>query len=123
MGPLPRYPCRLDPTKDDDGRHRRQGVPRDGQAAFRPLFDLELLADPADELVERCCKTVHRQNDRGAQAPCDLGNAIQRHRISAVDRNHDDVEPPDGREMSIVELVMEMTEMPDAETRNLEDEN
>ena len=59
----------------------------------------------------------------GAQPLGDLGDAVERHRIGAVDRHHHDVEPADRREMRVVELVMQMAEMADAEAGDLEDED
>ena len=80
----------------------------------RPLVDDELLADQAHEFVERGSEAVHRQHHGGAQPLGDLGDAVERHRIGAVDRHHHDIEPADRREMRLVELVMQMAEMTDA---------
>ena len=97
--------------------------PAKSKAALGPLVDLELLADPAHEFIERGCEPVHRQHDGGPQAPRDLGNAVQRHRIGAVDRHHHDIEPADRREMTVIQLVMQVAEMSDAEAGDLEDED
>src|SRR5581483_12204247 len=58
----------------------------------------------------------------GAQSARDIGNAVERHGVGAVDRHHHNVEPADRREMTIVELHMQMAKMADAEAGNLEDE-
>src|SRR5207342_786772 len=47
----------------------------------------------------------------------------KRHRIGAVDRYHHDIEPADGGEMALVELVVQMAEMADAQARDLENED
>src|ERR1700746_858860 len=54
-------------AEDDDGRRARQRIPRNPQAPFGSLVDLELLTDPAHELVERGCEAMHRQYHRRAQ--------------------------------------------------------
>src|SRR6516164_10634196 len=109
-----------------ENNHRRrcgQRLAGNLQRARIPAIDLELSSDPIHELLQRRRKAVHRQNNGGAQSPCDLGYAVQRHGVGSVDRNHDDVEPADRGEMSIVELVMQMPEMANAETGHLEDED
>jgi hypothetical protein len=58
---------------------------------------------------------MHRQHDRGAQPLGDVGNAVDRHGIDAVDRHHHDVEPADRSEMTVVELDVRMPEMTDTE--------
>ena len=55
-----------DAAQDDDGWRARQRIPRDPQAPFGPLVDLELLTDPVHELVERRCEAMHRQYHRRA---------------------------------------------------------
>src|SRR5579864_6159180 len=97
-----------DTTKNDHGRRTRQRFPRDRQTAIGSLVDLELLADLEHELVERRGETVHRQHDGSAQASRDLGYAVERHRVGAVDRYHHDIEPADRREMAVVELVVQV---------------
>src|SRR6202011_1746856 len=52
-----------------------------------------------------------------------LRDAVERHGIGAVDRHHHDVEPADRGEMALVELVMQVPEMADAETGDLEYED
>src|SRR6516162_4929428 len=106
-----------------ENNHRRrcgQRLAGNLQRARIPAIDLELSSDPIHELLQRRRKAVHRQNNGGAQSPCDLGYAVQRHGVGSVDRNHDDVEPADRGEMSIVELVMQMPEMANAETGQLD---
>ncbi len=66
---------------------------------------------------------MHRQHDGGAQPPRDIRNAVERHGVSTVDRHHHDVEPADRRVVAFVELVMQVPEMADAETCDLEYED
>src|SRR4029079_684739 len=66
---------------------------------------------------------MHRQYHGRTQAPCNIGDAVERHGVSAVDRDHDDVEPADRGKMGFVELVVQMAEMADAKTGDLEDED
>ena len=75
------------------------------------------------EFVERRHEAMHRQHHGGAQPPRDVGDAVERHRVGAVDRHHHDVEPADRGEMGVVELVVQMAEMADAEAGDLEDED
>src|SRR5206468_7981217 len=75
------------------------------------------------ELVQGRHEAMHGQHDGGAQPPRNIGNAIERHGVCAVDRHHDDIEPADRREMTVVELVMQVTEMADAKAGDLEDKD
>ena len=43
--------------------------------------------------------------------------------IGAVDRHHHDIEPADRRELAVVELMVQVPEMADAEAGDLEDED
>src|SRR4029077_20609933 len=110
-------------VEDDHRRRARQRIPGYPERPLDAPVDLELLADPAHEVVKRGCEAMHRQYDRGSQAFRDLRDAIERHGVSAVDRHHHDVEPPDLGKMAVVELVVQMAEMADAEARDLEDED
>src|SRR3954453_2756556 len=115
--------CASHPVEDDHRRLRRQRIPGHPETSFHAPVDLELLADALHEIIERGGEAVHRQHDRGAQPLGDLGDAVERHGVGAVDRHHHDVEPPDLGKMAVVELVVKMAEMADAEARDLEDEN
>src|ERR1700738_2084920 len=115
--------CTFNPLQNDNRRRAWQRIPRNCQGPLRPHVDFELLADPAHEFVERRHEAMHRQHNGGTQPPRDFRNAVERHGITAVNRYHHDVEPADCREMALVELVMQMPEMTDAETSNLEDED
>jgi len=88
-----------------------------------PLVDLELLADAAHELVQRaswkrCIGSTTEERSRRVMSE----TPVERHGVAAVDRHHHDVEPADRGKMAFVELVMQMSEMADAQARNLEDE-
>src|SRR3954465_5790084 len=111
------------PVEDDHRRLRRQRVPGHPETSLHAPVDLELLADAFHEIVERSGEAVHRQYHRGAQPLGDLGDAVERHGVGAVDRHHHDVEPPDLGKVAVVKLVVEMAEMADAEARDLEDED
>src|SRR6202140_2310189 len=112
-----------DTVENNHRRRARQRLTRNPQRSLRPHIDLEPLADPAHEFIERGHETMHRQHDGGAQPPGDFRNAVERHGVGAVDRHHHDVEPADRRVMALAELVMEVPEMADAETCDLEDED
>src|SRR6185312_16680547 len=112
-----------DPVENNDRWGSRQCLTRDTQGPLATPVDLEFLADPPHEILQWRFEPVHRQDDGGAQAPRDLGHAVQRHRIGAIDRHHQYVEPADRREMAVVELHMQMPEMADAEPGDLENEN
>ena len=66
---------------------------------------------------------MHRQHYGGLQALDDPGDAVERHRVGAVDRDHHDIEPADRGEVAVIELVVQMPEMADAEPGDLEDED
>ncbi len=66
---------------------------------------------------------MHGQNERRTQSLDGSAHALSPHGQPAVHRHHDDVEAADFGEMGVGEFVMQVAEMTDAKTRDLEDED
>ena len=103
----------------------RRGSVCSDTSSDRPLRKSTANASPImrRELADRRRVTVHRQDDRRMQPVGDLAHVGQRLRHAAVDRHHDNVEPADGGVVGVLQPMVQMAEMADAQAGDLEDED
>ena len=66
---------------------------------------------------------MHRDHQRRLQRGQHLDHAFEVERRAAVDRHQHDIDAADLVELLLVERVMQMAEMRDAQVRDLEDED
>ena len=87
-------------------------------------FDVELFPRTVEESFQReRAKEMHWNQKRRFERLHHLEHAVDIERIGAVDRNHHHIDAADLVELLLVQRVMQMAEMRDAEIGHLENEN
>ena len=110
-------------VQHNDRRAARQVVQRHLERSAAAEVNLEPLAHHGRELADRRRMTMHRQDDRRMQPVGDLTHVGERLRHAAVDRDHDNVEPADGRVVGVLQPMVQMAEMADAQACDFEDKD